>query len=139
MDRILLDTNVVLDVLAARVPFLDDSRSVWELCEGGVVDGWISAITFNNVFYVLRKFSNLTSARRHLRDLRRVFQVAPVNAGLIDSALASSQSDFEDALQYGNAISIKAKFLITRNTRDFPKTGPVSILSPRAYLKARSV
>lgn len=136
MDRLLLDTNVILDVLGSREPFVADSRRVWEVCELGLAEGWVSAISFNNVFYILRKLTTAAVARRHLRDLRRIFQIAPVDGTLIDRALASPQTDFEDAIQYASAVSIQAVCLITRNLDDFPRKGSVPVRTPASYVKS---
>lgn len=136
MDRLLLDTHVILDVLGSRQPFVADSKRLWELCELGTAEGWVSAISFNNVFYILRKLTTATVARRHLRDLRQIFQIAPVDVTLIDMALASPQADFENAIQYVSAVSIQATCMITRNLDDFPRKGRVPVRTPASYFKS---
>jgi predicted nucleic acid-binding protein len=130
---LLVDTNVILDVLGSREPFVADSKRVWELCEAGSAEGWVSAITFNNVLYILRKLTTAAAARRHLRDLRRIFHVAAVDGPLVDAALTSPQADFENAVQYASAISIKATCLITRNVDDFPRRGAVPVRTPASF------
>ena len=136
MNRLLLDTNVILDVLGAREPFVADSKRLWEFCEVGQAEGWVSAITFNNVFHILRKLTTAAVARRHLRDLHRIFQIAPVDGTLVDVALASPQPDFEDAIQYASAVFIQAACLISRNLDDFPRKGPVPVRTPASYLRS---
>jgi predicted nucleic acid-binding protein len=54
--KLFIDTNVVIDVIASREPFVFDSRAIFNLCESGKADGQISALTFCTVSYVLRKF-----------------------------------------------------------------------------------
>ncbi|WP_408648069.1 PIN domain-containing protein [Thiocapsa bogorovii] len=53
--RIFVDTNLLLDVLAKREPFYAAAARVWTLAETGVCEAPVSAISFNNVFDIIRK------------------------------------------------------------------------------------
>lgn len=132
--KILLDTNILLDVLARREPFYEDSAAVWNLAESGVVSGYVSAISFNNVYYIVRRFGDRRKAHRAVTALNQLFHVAPVDGRVMDRAVASSIKDFEDAIQWASACEIGVERIITRNARDFPTERPVA-LSPTEFLQ----
>ena len=76
--KVFLDTNVLLDILAKREPFYTASAEVWSLAESGAVQGCISTISFNNIYYVVRKMAGKCNADKALRILRDIFvPVAP--------------------------------------------------------------
>ena len=131
--KVLVDTNVLLDVLAHREPFYRASAQIWSLAERGEIDAYISAISFNNVYYIVRKAADKTKADRSLRLMRDVFDsVAPDNK-VINQAIDSDFDDFEDAIQYHCAIRAKALYLITRNPADFPRSS-LTIVTPAEFL-----
>lgn len=130
---IFVDTNVLLDVLAKREPFYEASAAVWTLAERSEVRAWISAISFNNIFFIVRKVEGAERARRALRLLRDVFESVAPDQRLLDQAIDSSTGDFEDALQFHSAVRCRATYLISRNAGDFPTNGP-TVLSPTEFL-----
>ncbi len=131
-----LDTNVLLDVLANRQPFVTSSKQLWELSESNDIKGMISAITFNNVYYIVRKASSPVTASECLRKLRSIFGVVEVDDKIIHQALDSTMSDFEDAIQYFCSLRCKATHLVTRNPGDFPTTKAVLVVTPEVFLSS---
>ena len=127
--RVLLDTNVLLDVIARREGFYADSAAVWSLVEAGKVEGYVSAISFNNLFYVVERLAGAAKARRAVRLLRDIFQIVPLTADIINGAIDSRQRDFEDAIQMLSAAAVDADALVTRNLRDF-HAGSIQAISP---------
>ena len=127
--RVLLDANVVLDVLAARQPFFPMAAQVWAAVEGGRIDGLLAAHTVTTLHYLLRKHSDVPRTATALADLLRVFEVAPVDGGVLQSALAIPGPDFEDAVQIAAAIAAGATHLVTRNPADF-RACPIPVLQP---------
>ena len=71
--RIFLDTNILLDVLLEREAFYYDALKIWSACENGLAEGYISAITLNNVYYVVRKLQSEQTAMVCVRLLLRIF------------------------------------------------------------------
>lgn len=132
--KLLIDTNVLLDVLTRREPFLEDSSKVWEYVESGRAEGYVSASSFNNIYYIVRRVADRRKASRAVKLLRQLFQVAAVDADTLDRAIGSSMKDFEDAIQWVCALQVDANQIITRNTRDYPATRPVAV-SPAEFLK----
>ena len=131
--RLLVDINVLLDVLANRQPHYDASAAVWAAVETRTVVGWVSANSITTLYYLLRKVSNHATALRGIRLVNEVFMVAPVDASLIEKALVSPLGDFEDAVQYENALRAKATAIVTRDVRHF-RHSAIPVLTPDAFL-----
>jgi predicted nucleic acid-binding protein len=129
------DTNVILDVLLHRAPHYQDSVLVWTLAEKGQVEGYISATSFTNIFYVVRKLIDVATAGIAVRSLRGAFHVATCDERVILQALDSGLPDFEDAVQFFSAVGAGASCIITRNQEHFPK-GDLPVLSPSEFLAA---
>ncbi len=102
--KLFLDTNVVIDVIAAREPFVADSTAVFNLCETGKVEGIISALTLCTISYILRKYVTPGTMRTKLQLFRNVLTPVDLSVSLLDKALASPISDFEDAVQFYTAV-----------------------------------
>ncbi|HVX85997.1 MAG TPA: PIN domain-containing protein [Phycisphaerae bacterium] len=135
-DVILLDTNVLLDVLTERRPYYEPSEEVWSLCENGEAKGLVSAISFNNTFYLVRKWGGIAKAYTVLQTLRDVFAVVALDDQVLKQAISGGFSDFEDAIQYYSAVLGKADFVVTRNVKDYSK-GSIPAMSPEEYLARR--
>jgi predicted nucleic acid-binding protein len=120
---VLLDTNILLDVLQQRSPYDGPAARIWTLVEQGTIDGYISAISFNNVFFIARKQVGKEKALEAVRLLRSSFQIVSLDEQVIDRALALPAADFEDAVQAASAMSIGAEHLVTRNVGDFGAFG----------------
>lgn len=131
---VLIDTNILLDVLARREPHYQSSAQIWSLAERDELTAYISAISFNNIYYILRKASNKTTANNALKMIRDVFESIAPDIKIINQAIDSECDDFEDAIQYHSAIRIQAQTLITRNPNDFP-TSPLPIATPEEFLQ----
>ena len=117
---VFIDTDVVLDLLARREPFYPAAARLFSLVERGELTACVSALTFANLFYLLRKEVGAARAVEVLRKLRRLVMVLPVDDSVIERALAAGFRDFEDAIQYHTALAGAATCLVTRNVRDYP-------------------
>lgn len=117
--KVLIDTNVILDVLCARADFLEDSSKVWKYCEINKIEGYISALSIPNIVYILRKELTPEKTQEIINQLFLLFKVADLKSDDLKKAAAMKTSDYEDALQMVCANRIKADFIITRNIRDF--------------------
>lgn len=134
--KVLLDTNILLDVLDAREEFYEHSAAVWTLAETQQIDSYISAISFNNINYIISSRHSSKKAHQVMILLRDVFRIVPLTPQIINQAIDSSFSDFEDALQYFSASHIQADFIISRNVRDFRK-GDIPVLTPAEFMQTR--
>jgi predicted nucleic acid-binding protein len=131
---VFVDTNVLLDVLAEREGFYQYAVQIWTLAESGQLSAHISAISFNNCYYIVRRHADKPSAEKAVRLLRDVFSVVDLTSQILNQAIDAGFTDFEDAIQFHSAVQAKAETIITRNPDHFPRT-PFSVLSPREFLK----
>lgn len=116
--RIFVDNDVILDVLLARVGF-EHSRELLSRIEKKQIEAYTSPIIFTNSFYIVSKLRNKKKAWSALNKMRLLFKVSKVNERVVDLALASDFSDFEDAIQYYAALTQKVEYIVTRNKRDY--------------------
>ena len=133
MDRILVDTNVVLDLLGKRESFLKEAQELFTLGDKGKVKLFVSALTFANTYYILSQQLKISSARKVLRQFKVLVEVVPIDDKVIELALDSEFKDFEDAIQYYSAIENGVKIIITRNQKDF-KHSKIPVLTAKEYL-----
>src|ERR1700680_559095 len=128
--RVFLDTDVVLDLLLAREPFFAPAADLFLAIQDGRIDGCLSPLAFSNLFYILRQQMSAADAVRALRKLKLLVQVLPVDQKVVDLALASAFTDFEDALQYYTASAHNVGALVPRNKRDY-REAKIPILDAR--------
>ncbi len=132
--KVLIDTNVILDVLCNRPNFVKNSSVVWKYCETGQVDGYISALSVPNIVYILRKELTPEKTKEIIAKILTIFQVIDLKSIDLKHASEMLTSDFEDALQICCANRIKADYIITRNIRDF-QCSQIPVLDPTEFLK----
>ncbi len=101
---IALDTNIVLDVLLARAPFLDDSQAIWQACDDGQFSGHLLASAFTDVYYIVRRATRREDALRAVELCLAAFTICPVDRATLQAALLLPGSDFEDNLQIAATI-----------------------------------
>jgi len=131
--KVFVDTNVLLDVLAKREPFYGDSVSVWTMAEQGKIDGLVSAISFTNIFYIVRKLSDRQVALQTMAQLRDTFTPVACDGQVLNQAIDSDFKDFEDAVQYFSACQAGALCIVSRNADHFPRSEP-PVLGPAEFL-----
>jgi len=137
MDKVLIDTDVILDFFFDREPFSADASKVLSLCEKGELKGFITPVMISNVYYLLRKTAKHEKVIKHLKMLMNIIQVSMINKETVLDALNSNFKDFEDALQNFSAQNEKEiNVIVTRNTRDY-KLSKLSVMTPETYLKSR--
>jgi predicted nucleic acid-binding protein len=117
--RIFLDTDIILDLLLAREPFFAGAARLFLLIQDREIEGFVSPLSFSNLFYILRKKLSGPEALAALRKLRLLAQILQVDEETIDQALASSFTDFEDAIQYYAAQAEGLDAIVTRNKEDY--------------------
>ena len=125
--KVLIDTNVILDVLCKRQDFFEDSSMVMKYCEVDKIDGVISALSIPNIIYIMRKELDAEKTKDIIEKLQLIFTVADLKADDIKKALSLDFNDFEDALQSACASRIKADYIVTRNIIDFKNSRVIAI------------
>ncbi len=132
--KLLIDTNVVLDVLCNRKDFVENSSKVFKLCETKKFDGYLSAISVPNIAYILRKELSIEKLKSIIVKLNIIFSIIELKPNDLILATDLDFKDYEDALQSVCAKRIKADFIITRNTKDF-KNSQVKAITPEQLLE----
>ena len=120
--KLLIDANVLLDVLQNRAPHVKESSAIWKLCETRQAEGFVSALTFANLVYVMRKELSPIKIEEVLQKLSLIFTFADLTSSDLSSAADLQWDDFEDALQRVTAERIRADSIVTRNVRDLLKS-----------------
>jgi predicted nucleic acid-binding protein len=133
VKAILVDTDVILDVLAKRDPFFASSASLWAEVEVGHARAYLAAHTVTTIFYLVGKARGKEFARSCISDLLSIFRIAPVKESTLRLALESQIADFEDAVQYGAAKEVGAEFIISRNVGHYKKS-EVPATTPDLFL-----
>ena len=134
MIRAFLDSDVILDFLLDREPFAREAGVILAIAERRSVLLFTSACAILNVYYVAARLKDKRSAEGLVRDLRRLVSILPVNDDMIDEALATRPKDFEDRVQYSCAEYHEMDFIVTRNTKDYPR-GALPAVTPTMFLK----
>ena len=76
--NLLLDTNIVLDVLLNRAPWVNDSKAVWDACDKGTATGFITATTLTNIFYIAKRQTDIQQARQAVRICLDTLDPSPI-------------------------------------------------------------
>lgn len=127
--KILIDTNVILDVLCNRQDFVDDSLKVFKYCEANQITGYISALSIPNIVYIMRKELDSEKIKEILTTLTSIFSVVDLRESDLLKAADMDFSDYEDALQSVCAARAKVNFIVTRNIKDF-KNSVIPAIKP---------
>ncbi|MCP4397752.1 MAG: PIN domain-containing protein [bacterium] len=132
--NVLLDTNVLLDFVLERVPFVEDAEQLFETAKHGTIDLFMTATTVTDLFYIARKEKGKEQTLELIEDLLQFVEVASVDKTVILQALRSELTDFEDAVQECAAKQAAIDIIVTRNEADF-KNSDLEIQSPRTFVE----
>jgi predicted nucleic acid-binding protein len=133
---VFIDSDIILDLLCKRDPYYEYAAEVFTLGDYKIIELVTTPVVFANVFYILRKILGIEKAKEYLRKLRIMVGVISINDKVIDLALNSSFSDFEDGLQYFSSRENGIEILLTRNTKDY-KEKDIIIQTPEEYIKTK--
>lgn len=136
MDKILVDTNIVLDLLGEREKFIIDAQELFTLSDKNKVKLYVSSLTFANTYYILSQQMKMNNVRNILRKFKVLVGILPMDDKIIDLSLVSDFKDFEGAIQYHTAIENEIDIIITRNLKDF-KTARIPVITAKEYLKLK--
>lgn len=139
VDRVLIDTNVLVDYLLTRIPYYEAAKEVVLACTERKAKGVIAAHSITNMFFILRKDYTAEERREILINLCGIFEVEGIDRNKLLAGLQNSDfTDFEDCLQMECAKSYGAEYIVTRNLSDY-KTSEVKAISPKDFLSLVSV
>lgn len=132
--KIFVDTNIMIDVISNRKPFVEDSSNIINLATEGGFELYASSLSFVNTLYISRKDVGKEEAFKKLKLLHKVLKASPMDQDELDAAIAMDNKDFEDNLQYCSAVAAGCEVIVTRNVKDFPADGEVKAMLPGDYL-----
>lgn len=135
MERVFVDTNILLDWLGRREPHFQYAKDIFKKAENKELVVLVSTLSFITVEYILRKELGKEKVLKALGGIKAIASICTSGDKEIELALLSDFKDFEDAFQYYTAKSNQAEALITRNVKDF-KDVDIPVMTAEAYLKA---
>jgi predicted nucleic acid-binding protein len=133
LKTVLCDIHFILDIFLKREPFYTPAARIFQEIEEKELEGYLYALSFPTLFYLLSKEQKRDKAMKVLEKVRIVFNVAAVDEKVIDLSLVSGFKDFEDAVQYYSAFQVKADCIITRNKGDY-RDDKLPVLAPDEFL-----
>ena len=131
--RVLLDTNVVLDLLLQRDPWRAQAEALAQAGAEGRIQPHVSASSITDIFYISRRLVGAEQARRVVRACLDSLQVVGVTRELLDAAERRPGLDLEDNLQIECAVAAGLEAIVTRDPRGFAGS-PVAVLTPAELL-----
>lgn len=133
MEKVFVDSDIILDLLMKREPYYAASVKLFGLIENKKIEGYVSSLIFSNLFYIIKKLENKEKAINSLKKLKILLNILPIDNKIIELGLTSNFKDFEDSLQYYAAIENGIKTLITRNINDY-KSAKINIYTADEYI-----
>jgi predicted nucleic acid-binding protein len=132
--KVLIDTNIILDIVLERQPFVEQAIQVLQTAQTDIVL-FLTATTITDLYYITRKAKGRAIALSFIADLLQFVEVAGVDKDVIMQALHSDIADFEDAIQESAAKSQTINVIVTRNETDF-ENSVLEIHSPESFLQS---
>lgn len=134
MNNLLIDTNIIIDLLAKRQPFYDDAAALFSLGDNKEVILAISSLTFANTSYILSKMLAPKQTKDILMNFRSIVRILSLDDKVIDLALGDDYfKDFEDGLQYYTAVENQMDLIISRNKKHF-NSAKIPVLTAKEFL-----
>lgn len=135
IPKLLVDTNIILDVIFQRQPFYENSRKIFDLCCSEKVKGYLAFHTIPTIWYLMRRSGTDQMCRDFINSLLVFFDIPQTDKNQIQAAISRKDfSDFEDCLQDESAVCVNAGYIITRNKKDFSASKTTALL-PEEFLK----
>ncbi len=135
MKKLLIDTNIIIDLLAKREPFYNEAALLFTLADKNKIQLSVSSLTFANTNYILLQSKKPDEAKLILRKLKLIVQILSLDEKVVGLSLNDNDfKDFEDALQYFSAIENEVDIIITRNLKDFQKA-KLPVMTAAQFLK----
>lgn len=117
--RILIDTNVVLDFLQDREPFVENAARLFERIDAGEIEGFIAATTITNIYYIVRRAAGRVVAQDAIAQVLSDLNICAVDLEILEQAFMLKFEDFEDAVQYACAVVHNLDAIVTRDASGF--------------------
>lgn len=135
MQKIFLDTNIIIDFLGERENFYLPSARILTLADQNKIKVFTSAVSISTTYYLLSKYENQKAAIEKIRKFKVLCSISVMDDEVVEKAMNSDLPDFEDALQYYSALASGCELFITRNEKDF-KNAMLPVMNAESYLKS---
>lgn len=136
-SRLFIDSDVVIDFFTDREPFADPASELFELNEQGELQLYLSAISINNIYYIVRRYLGHKKTLKVIEELVEMTEIVDTTKKEIVQALRNDFKDYEDSIQYSTALTIEGiEAIVTRNVKDYSKS-EIAVFTPENYLKTR--
>ena len=135
MNKVLVDTDIIYDLLAHRMPYYTSAAKLFTLADKQKTTIFISALTVPNLNYLLTKFKSARDAKKILNQFKVLINIIPLNEKIIDLALNSDFKDLEDAIQHYSAIENNVEIILTRKLKDY-KNSQIPVMTAEDFVKA---
>ena len=132
--RLLLDTNVILDIALGREPHFSDSAALFKKIDKESMLGFITATTITDIYYIAKKYLGHQRTLDFIGNLIEAIDIIGIDKKVIMVSLTSQFSDLEDAIQSVAADINNVDYIITRNPKDFIKS-EIKVLTPNDFLE----
>jgi len=121
MLKVFIDCDVILDLFTKRKKFYLAAGEVFTLIDLGKIKGYTSPLVFSNIHYLCQKYKNKNFANNCIKKLESFLSILDINKKIVNLAITSDFTDFEDSLQYYTALEGNMNYIITRNIKDYKK------------------
>ncbi|MBD2319294.1 type II toxin-antitoxin system VapC family toxin [Phormidium tenue] len=130
--RVLIDTNVVLDFLQEREPFVKDAARLFARIDAGEIEGFIAATTITNIYYIVRRAAGMEAAQNAIAQVLADLNICPVDRDVLEQAIKLNFRDFEDAVQYACGVVHSVDVIVTRDVSGFI-SGEIPVVLPKDF------
>lgn len=129
--RVLLDTNVVLDLLLQRQPWFNQAQPMWDARDAGTVIACLPTSALTNLYYIGRKQIGQHQIMAGIQYCVANFELVPLGRRDAEYALTLPRWDFEDNLQAACAVHAAVLFIVTRDPAGFAAVpAPIRVVDP---------
>lgn len=137
MDKVLIDTDVILDFFFDRKPYSDHAAKIFSLCEANVVQAYLTPVIMSNAYYLLRQTAKHEKVIEKLGQLLSFTEILIIDKEILVQAMSSKFKDFKDSIQCYTAAKYGIiDLILTRNVKDF-KYCEIGVLTPENYIKTK--
>lgn len=136
MEKVFVDTDIVLDLLGNREPFYIHSANLFSAADKNEIKIYVSSLSFTNLNYILSKQFSSEQAKKKLFKFKTLVTVLSVSDKIVELALSSDFKDFENGVQYFTAIENNINILLTRNIKDY-KAALIPVMTAEQFLKSK--
>jgi len=135
--RLFVDSDVVIDFFTDREPYVNPASELFELNEQGHVRLYLSAVSINNIYYIVRRFLGHKKTLEVVETLIEMTEIVGTTKKEISQALKNDFIDYEDSVQYSSALTVKdLDAIITRNIKDY-RNSSMAVMTPLNFLKMK--